>query len=218
MESRQATRNTKINVFVLIGLILLNSIHRISSLAVTVEEDECVQEYVLYEGDTVSGNFVVVDHDVFWGPDHPGIDFTVTSPAGNIVQTLKGTSGDKFEFKAPRSGMYKFCFHNPYSTPETVSFYIHVGHIPNEHDLAKDEHLDPVNVKIAELRESLESVVAEQKYLKARDTRHRHTNESTRKRVIFYTVGEYIFLAAASGLQILYIRKLFSKSVAYNRV
>jgi len=80
------------------------------------------------------------------------------------------------------------------------------------------EHLDPVNVKIAELREALESVVAEQKYLKARDTRHRHTNESTRKRVIFYTVGEYIFLAAASGLQVLYIRKLFSKSVAYNRV
>ncbi|KAJ4869802.1 Transmembrane emp24 domain-containing protein p24beta3 [Raphanus sativus] len=218
MESRQATRISKINVFVLVGLILLNSINQISSLSVTVEEDECVQEYVLYEGDTVSGNFVVVDHDVFWGPDHTGIDFSVTSPAGNIVQTLKGTSGDKFEFKAPRSGMYKFCFHNPYSAPETVSFYIHVGHIPNEHDLAKDEHLDPVNVKIAELRESLESVVAEQKYLKARDTRHRHTNESTRKRVIFYTVGEYIFLAAASGLQILYIRKLFSKSVAYNRV
>lgn len=62
----------------------------------------------------------------------------VTSPGGNTVHTLKGTSGDKFEFKAPRSGMYKFCFHNPYSTPETVSFYIHVGHIPNEHDLAKD--------------------------------------------------------------------------------
>ena len=62
----------------------------------------------------------------------------VTSPGGNTVHNLKGTSGDKFEFKAPRSGMYKFCFHNPYSTPETVSFYIHVGHIPTEHDLAKD--------------------------------------------------------------------------------
>lgn len=37
------------------------------------------------------------------------------------------------------------------------------------------EHLDPVNVKIAELREALESVTAEQKYLKARDTRHRHS-------------------------------------------
>uniref|UniRef100_A0A7N0TT99 GOLD domain-containing protein n=1 Tax=Kalanchoe fedtschenkoi TaxID=63787 RepID=A0A7N0TT99_KALFE len=187
-------------------------------LAVTVNDVECVYEYVLYEGDTVSGNFVVVDHDIFWGSDHPGIDLVVTSPAGNTVHTVKGTSGEKFEFKAPKNGMYKFCFHNPYATPETVSFYIHVGHIPNEHDLAKDEHLDPINVKIAELREALESVTAEQKYLKARDTRHRRTNESTRKRVIYYTIGEYILLALASGLQIAYIRRLFSKSVAYNRV
>lgn len=62
----------------------------------------------------------------------------VTAPGENVVHTMKGTSGNKFEFKAPRSGMYKFCFKNPYSTPETVSFYIHIGHIPNEHDLAKD--------------------------------------------------------------------------------
>lgn len=54
-----------------------------------------------------------------------------------MVRKLKGTSGDKFEFKAPESGIYEFCFENPSSTPETVSFYIHVGHIPNENDLAK---------------------------------------------------------------------------------
>ncbi|KAG6668774.1 hypothetical protein CIPAW_01G194900 [Carya illinoinensis] len=202
----------------MILLVIFNFVGRISSLSVTVNDVECVYEYVLYEGDNVSGNFVVVDHDIFWSSDHPGIDFTVTSPAGNEVKTLKGTSGDKFEFKAPRSGMYKFCFQNPYSTPETVSFYIHVGHIPNEHDLAKDEHLNPINVKIAELREALDSVTAEQKYLKARDARHRNTNESTRKRVVFYTVGEYIMLAVASALQVIYIRQLFSKSVAYNRV
>lgn len=206
-------------VYAVLGLLLLSTFAGdVSALSVTVNDVECVYEYVLYEGDTVSGNFVVVDHDIFWSSDHPGIDFIVSSPGGNVVQTMKGTSGEKFEFKAPRSGMYQFCFHNPYSTPETVSFYIHVGHIPNEHDLAKDEHLDPVNVKIAELREALESVTAEQKYLKARDARHRHTNESTHKRVIFYTIGEYILLALASGLQVVYIRRLFSKSVAYNRV
>ncbi|KAL3507821.1 hypothetical protein ACH5RR_033203 [Cinchona calisaya] len=76
----------------------------------------------------------------------------VTARGGNQLHTLKGTSGDKFEFKAPRSGMYKFCFHNPYATPETVTFHIHVGHIPTEHDLTKDEHLDPISVKTAELR------------------------------------------------------------------
>jgi len=219
MESRRGRIRCSSKVaYALVGLLLLSLASRLSALSVTVNEEECVYEYVLYDGDTVSGNFVVVDHDIFWSSDHPGIDFSVSSPGGNTVHTLKGTSGDKFEFKAPRSGMYKFCFHNPYSTPETVSFYIHIGHIPSEHDLAKDEHLDPINVKIAELREALESVTAEQKYLKARDGRHRHTNESTRRRVIFYTVAEYILLAVASALQVVYIRRLFGKSVAYNRV
>nr|GMD77710.1 transmembrane emp24 domain-containing protein p24beta3 [Ipomoea batatas]GMD81911.1 transmembrane emp24 domain-containing protein p24beta3 [Ipomoea batatas]GME09966.1 transmembrane emp24 domain-containing protein p24beta3 [Ipomoea batatas]GME14348.1 transmembrane emp24 domain-containing protein p24beta3 [Ipomoea batatas] len=208
----------RFRAYPLLLMMLFSFVTNLSALSVTVNDVECVYEYVLYEGDTISGNFVVVDHDIFWNSDHPGIDFTVTSPGDNVVHSMKGTSGDKFEFKAPRSGMYKFCFHNPYSTPETVSFYIHVGHIPNEHNLAKDEHLDPINVKIAELREALESVTAEQKYLKARDARHRHTNESTRRRVIFYTVGEYILLALASSLQVVYIRRLFSKSVAYNRV
>ncbi|KAL3649020.1 hypothetical protein CASFOL_005423 [Castilleja foliolosa] len=204
--------------YALLVLLILSTAGRISALSVTVNDVECIYEYVLYEGDTVSGNFVVVDHDIFWSSDHPGIDFIVTSPAGNTVHTLKGTSGDKFEFKAPKNGMYKFCFHNPHSTPETVSFHIHVGHIPTEHDLAKDEHLDPINVKIAELREALESVTSEQKYLRARDSRHRRTNESTRRRVIFYTVGEYLLLALVSGLQVVYIRRLFSKSFGYNRV
>ncbi|KAK1309850.1 Transmembrane emp24 domain-containing protein p24beta3 [Acorus calamus] len=169
-------------LFLLVGI----AVRGVSGLAVTVTDMECVYEYVLYDGDTVSGNFVVVDHDIFWSSDHPGIDLIVTSPAGNTVHSTKGTSGDKFEFKAPRSGMYKFCFHNPHATPETVSFYIHVGHIPNEHDLAKDEHLDPVNVKIAELREALESVTAEQKYLRARDTRHRHKDPVVKKLLFMY--------------------------------
>lgn len=39
------------------------------------------------------------------------------------------------------------------------------------------EHLDPINVKIAELREALESVTSEQMYLKARDFRHRHSKQ-----------------------------------------
>ncbi|GJM96576.1 hypothetical protein PR202_ga13429 [Eleusine coracana subsp. coracana] len=155
---------------------------RAEALSVTVTDTECIHEFVPYEGDTVSGNFVVVDHDIFWSSDHPGIDLTVTSPGGNTVHTLKGKSGDKFEFKAPKGGMYKFCFHNPYGAPETVSFYIHVGHIPNEHNLAKD------------------------------------ANESTRKRVMFYTVAEYLAFMAASALQVVYIRRLFSKNVGYNRV
>ncbi|KAK8936880.1 Transmembrane emp24 domain-containing protein p24beta3 [Platanthera zijinensis] len=102
----------------------------------------------------------------------------VSSPTGNTVHSIHGSSGEKFEFKAPRGGLYKFCFRNPNEVPETVSFYIHTGHIPDQHDLAKDDHLNPVNVKIAELREALESVTAEQKYLKAREVRHRRSSST----------------------------------------
>lgn len=214
---RSGKRSPQPAVYLLLYL-LASCVSRLSALSVTVNDRECIYEYVLYDGDLVSGNFVVVDHDIFWSSDHPGMNFEVSSPGGNVVYSLKGTSGDKFQFTAPKSGMYQFCFHNPHSTPESVSFYIHVGHIPSEHDLAKDEHLDPINVKIAELREALENVTAEQRYLKARDARHRNTNESTKRRVIFYTLAEYALLACVSALQVLYIRRLFSKSVAYNRV
>lgn len=217
MERKQRSVGST-GICLILGLLLASFLRPLSAISVTVTDVECVSEYVHYEGDRISGNFVVVDHDIFWSSDHPGIDFTVTSPGGNIVHSIKGTSGDKFDVKAPRSGMYKFCFRNPYSTPESVSFHIHVGHIPNEHDLAKDEHLNPINVKIAELREALESVTSEQKYLKAREARHRYTNESTRRRLIFYTLAEYLALICASTLQVVYIRRLFSKNIGYNRV
>src|SRR5262249_16308319 len=63
---------------------LLSFVSRVSSLSVTVNDVECVYEYVIYEGDTVSGNFVVVDHDIFWGSDHPGIDLIVRQPLSTI--------------------------------------------------------------------------------------------------------------------------------------
>ncbi|KAJ0035609.1 hypothetical protein Pint_24736 [Pistacia integerrima] len=225
MERRQ--RQKLVATYIIVAL-LVSLIGRISSLSVTVNDEECISEYVIYEGDTVSGNFVVVDHDIFWGSDHPGIDFTVTSPAGNVVHTLTGTSGDKFEFKAPRSGMYKFCFRNPYSTPETVSFYIHVGHIPNEHNLAKDVATGLANnVSLSYKKPRLRSSLQPKGMARTTSNCVTHnspssaktkTNESTRKRLLGYTIGEYVLLAAASALQVAYIRSLFSKSVAYNRV
>jgi hypothetical protein len=47
------------------------------ALLLTVQNTECVWEDVEYEGDIVSGNFVVLDHEVFWGSDHPGIELLV---------------------------------------------------------------------------------------------------------------------------------------------
>lgn len=59
-----------------LGLILSSLSHG-CSLSITLSHSECLSETVHFEGDTVSGYFVVIDHDIFWGSDHPGIEFTV---------------------------------------------------------------------------------------------------------------------------------------------
>ena len=81
MERGERKRGPKLRIYalLLVGLLLLSFVRDLSALSVTVNDVECVSEYVIYEGDTVSGNFVVVDHDIFWNSDHPGIDFTVIS-------------------------------------------------------------------------------------------------------------------------------------------
>lgn len=70
------------------------------------------------------------------------------------------------------------------------------------------EHLNPINVKISELRESLESVVSEQKYLKARDTRHRHSkykNVSCFFDAMNYKKNPIVYRL---GLMLLFLRSL----------
>jgi hypothetical protein len=203
-------------IVVLLALATITS--RSHALVLTVQNTECVWEDVEYDNDIVSGNFVVLDHEVFWGADHPGIELLVTGPDGHSVYNTNTIDGQKFEFVAHHRGRYKFCFHNPLSAPEQVTFYIHVGHVPGVEDLAKDEHLKPVDVKIAQLGEALESVSAEIRYLQNRDLRHRRTNESTQRRLIFYTVSEYLLLIGASVGQVYMIRHLFSKRIGYNRV
>lgn len=75
-----SSSSSKFSSFLLIALILISSLKRdVEGLAVTVNDVECVYEYVPYEGDTVSGNFVVVDHDIYWNADHPGIDLVVSN-------------------------------------------------------------------------------------------------------------------------------------------
>lgn len=65
-------------------------------------------------------------------------EWQVTSPTGAKMTTIFANEGQKFEFQAHQRGLYKFCFNNPGPTPETISFHIHVGHIPGIADLAKD--------------------------------------------------------------------------------
>ncbi|KAF3652658.1 Transmembrane emp24 domain-containing protein p24beta3 [Capsicum annuum] len=85
----------------LVAILVFSFVGEISALSVTVNDVECVQEYVLYEGDTISGNFVVVDHDIFWNSDHPGIDFT-GPPSARIDPHIRCSIGLSICLTQPR--------------------------------------------------------------------------------------------------------------------
>lgn len=64
--------------FALLLLALAVALPYISqALVLTVQNTECVWEDVEYDGDLITGNFVVLDHEIFWGADHPGIELVV---------------------------------------------------------------------------------------------------------------------------------------------
>ncbi|XP_040364729.1 transmembrane emp24 domain-containing protein p24beta3-like isoform X1 [Rosa chinensis] len=76
METRKRFECAKFYVACSFMLWLIGH-KNVAALSITVTDVECVSELVLYEGDTISGNFVAIDHDIFWSHDHPGLEFTI---------------------------------------------------------------------------------------------------------------------------------------------
>jgi hypothetical protein len=102
------------------------------------------------------------------------IDVVVYGPKGNIIYSVERESEGKFTYNTEDTGLYKLCFSNVMSTvtPKTVNFQINVGG-PADPNLAKLEHLDPIEKSIMSLSEGLAQVQNEQKYLRVRESVHR---------------------------------------------
>eukprot|EP00243_Klebsormidium_subtile_P008488 TRINITY_DN4039_c0_g1_i1.p1 TRINITY_DN4039_c0_g1~~TRINITY_DN4039_c0_g1_i1.p1 ORF type:complete len:214 (+),score=62.37 TRINITY_DN4039_c0_g1_i1:117-758(+) len=182
-----------------------------AALRMAIMRTECLTEEVANEGDIVTGSFVVLDHQSAWAEQHPGMDLGVTGPGNNHVYSTRWKVEDKFTFRALKPGPYKFCFTNHAPAPKSVIFQVHVGHTVTPEEIAKTEHFDPLALQIGKVSEALALVVQEQAYLRAREERHRITNESTSRRVVFYSFIETAGIVSASLLQVFFLRRLFEK-------
>eukprot|EP00245_Coleochaete_scutata_P003684 TRINITY_DN15516_c0_g1_i1.p1 TRINITY_DN15516_c0_g1~~TRINITY_DN15516_c0_g1_i1.p1 ORF type:complete len:215 (+),score=35.92 TRINITY_DN15516_c0_g1_i1:113-757(+) len=192
---------------------------QVAGIMITVHRQECLTEEVKYQGDAVVGSFVVYDmEDESWSGPPPGMDFYITGPDGHRAWSSMHKMEDKFSFLAGKAGLYRFCFNNHAHVPESVVFDVHVGHVTGPEDVAKEEKLSPLTVKLDKIREAVYSISADQHYLRARQLRHKKTMESTRRRVIWYAMLEAATLIGASLLQVYVLRRLFEKRIGYNRV
>lgn len=144
--------------------------------------------------------------------------FQIKGPNDRIIFERRRETEGKFVFQTAMSGIYSFCFSNKMSTytQKSVSLDIDIGLSKDQkqtttggQDVAKPEHLTPLESSIQQLHDALVTIQNEQKYLKMREIRHRYTTESTNQRVIVWNAFEAITLVAMSLFQIYYLRRFF---------
>jgi len=167
-------------------------------------KEECLFDDI-NSGTKVSGSFQVSTGGFL------DIDAKVVGPDDRAIYSVQKETEGRFTFIAHESGVYRFCFSNAMSTvtPKTVSFTLVLGEGSRREQVAKSEHLTPLEKSVIALGEGLQHIQAEQEYMKMRERVHRNTSESTNSRVLWWSIVEAVALVGMSAVQILYLRNFF---------
>jgi len=176
------------------------------NIYVAPHEEQC------YFEQAVRGEKVVTSFNVAAG-GFLDINVKVYGPDGKLVYEIEKEREGSFQFIATQTGNYQLCFGNDMSTltSKTVSFHLYVGHSLAEKNAAKIEHLTPLENSILQMSEGFNTVRDFQDYAHHRELICRSTNESTKSRVLFWSLMKYMVLIGVAILQIYYLKSLFEK-------
>ena len=142
------------------------------------------------------------------------IDVRVYGTDLRLVYEAERQREGNFQFKAVASGSHKLCFGNTMSmvSGKTLSFNTYTGHSLLPLDAAKQSALTPLEQEVMGVSERVYSVHDVAVYLKYREVRHSQTLESTKSRVLWFSLLELMTLVAVSAFNIIFLRQLFERS------
>merc|ERR1711871_228237 len=177
-----------------------------SALTFTIQpnKEDCFFEEI-NKGEKVSMTFQVASGGFL------DIDVKLLDPRDVKIFSKERETEGRHHFTTEHDGLYSLCFSNKMSTltPKTVSFNFHVGIATTAHEVARKEHLTPLELTIVQLSEGLYNVQDEQKYMRVRERVHRNTTESTNARVLWWSFLEAAILVGMSLFQVSYLRRFF---------
>jgi len=151
------------------------------------------------EEDDVVGAYVVIAAD-------PKIDLIVKNPAGTIVETQLGQAEGQYQVEEEGTGVYEICFSNAnYDDVKLITYVMHT--LRSKHPIQK-EHVSKLQQFAQHLDIKMGELESEQRLLQMRTNRHIKTEESTNKRVTYYSTLELIMYFVVSIAQVIYIKKL----------
>lgn len=190
-------------------LVLLVSLQPRGALGVQItvpaSGDDCYTQEV-EQANKLAGSFEVLAGGLL------DVDCTVTGPNRETHYSTQRQKSGAFSLLAPTTGSYSICFSNRLSTQseKTVAFSLHAGDALFR-DVAKQEHVTPLESEVTQLSDAINKVEDEQQYMVARERASRDMNESTNRRVLWFSLLEAAVFIALGAWQISYLRSSFEK-------
>lgn len=184
------------------------------AMSVNVRHRECFYEE-LGQGVKCTGSFQVLTGQT--SISLPGdFVFTITDSSGTLVydsmdKNQRKEEEGKFKFTSSKDGLHAFCFNNRNSQSDKVvgfTILVHEGKDEPE-SVARRGKLSPLEEKIIALSDGLETMQEQQRYLRARESVHSLTTQSTNSRVLWWSFIEAFVLVSMSLWQVYYLRNFF---------
>jgi emp24/gp25L/p24 family/GOLD len=135
-------------------------------------------------------------------------DFEIKMEDGTSLFSVRNRQDAKFDFVMPRSGRFQACIRNYGRQPTDAAYSSYIGHREDHGKLTKDQ-LSPVRDAVFQLRQTLRSILEEQRYQENRDRAMLATTNSSGRRAVFWAVIEALVLVTISVAQVYLLKRLF---------
>jgi len=166
--------------------------------------------------EVAQGSLVVIHYNILGNvKGRTGVSLLVKDPLGKYLKEdsdidLSSEDIHKFSFHAEIAGTYSCCFFNSndYVLRTSLDFK-HGVEAKDYSDIAKREHLMPVEKELRKMEDTVDEIHREMLYMREREAAMRNTNESTNSRVLWFSTFSILVLLGMGIWQVIYLKKFF---------
>ena len=147
-----------------------------------------------------------------------GVYMTIRGPAGASEFQQQDAAQGKFGFTAGEGGVHRVCFASSAPAQRSVELDFQSGVDAKDYaDLAKKEHLRPLELQLRKMEDRMETVHREMMFAREREEKHRDTNESTNSRVQWFSVLTISVVLATAAFQVQHLHSYLRRNKFFDR-
>ena len=167
-----------------------------------MRDELCIGDYIVPRDETTGLSDVSVH---VTGPTP-----LATGGLAKVFYSKQQAHEGKFALTGMETGSHRVCFRSKSKKTVRIVLNIKVGVAAKDfNSIAKKSHLEPIQVELNKLLDSVTEIHAEQVYARAREEELRNTNESTADRVKWFSISTILVLLCLGLWQILYLKQYF---------